>query len=676
MSSIPTNSIATTNPNPNQNSSSNQPQQSQQSQGTVTYHGTQEETASKQVNTSSPSASEDSNTNNTAFDATNNQGQLGSDGKASNLGNNTSNQTPGLQFTESQGGATAEGAVKDQFQQAGSNSAHGGNQISKKATDYISKSISQFGAMTLKVQPSVTKNSSSKQGGAMVNENSAPALPEPSSQLVKEAATPSLSDAAFATQSGDSPSDSPLSGKEAGTPSPSAAKETASSNVSQNIMQSKVGSQKGASSLTHAVSKTLSKGSSSGTKITSSSDTSSISEEDTTSGEDPLGSTPTNSQDTFNAYACLISEKSTSATDNLNDVTAQTVAEDFQSYIQKLSITNEQQQINTADTDNSNASHDSGKDSGLGIMTIVISSVEMAAGVALLCIPGCEVVGAMLIIGGVTGIVMTEDGTQIMNGVAKGIIDLCNESHIPISKSTADIVAEIVIFAAIIAIGICGGYASTASLAGDAVVDASTAADAGADAADAGTDAADAGTDAADAAGGLNASLEACANYLSTIVGDVGADAADAADAAEEGAEEGAEIAETAEAESAETTSNFAKLKNLRNSLAIYASPANSLGTSVMLATSCVQLGTGIFEDVMNERAAGWIQKADNAEANYIEDEAVVNLMESFIQNTNSIINNILKQVTDSINAASGTLANDSPSNPLNDLYIDLNKSA
>ena len=95
-----------------------------------------------------------------------------------------------------------------------------------------------------------------------------------------------------------------------------------------------------------------------------------------------------------------------------------------------------------------------------------------------------------------------------------------------------------------------------------------------------------------------------------------------------------------------------------------------------MLATSCVQLGTGIFEDVMNERAAGWIQKADNAEANYIEDEAVVNLMESFIQNTNSIINNILKQVTDSINAASGTLANDSPSNPLNDLYIDLNKSA
>ncbi len=669
MSSIPTNSIATTNPNPNQNSSSNQPQQSQQSQGTVTYHGTQEETASKQVNTSSPSASEDSNTNNTAFDATNNQGQLGSDGKASNLGNNTSNQTPGLQFTESQGGATAEGAVKDQFQQAGSNSAHGGNQISKKATDYISKSISQFGAMTLKVQPSVTKNSSSKQGGAMVNENSAPALPEPSSQLVKEAATPSLSDAAFATQSGDSPSDSPLSGKEAGTPSPSAAKETASSNVSQNIMQSKVGSQKGASSLTHAVSKTLSKGSSSGTKITSSSDTSSISEEDTTSGEDPLGSTPTNSQDTFNAYACLISEKSTSATDNLNDVTAQTVAEDFQSYIQKLSITNEQQQINTADTDNSNASHDSGKDSGLGIMTIVISSVEMAAGVALLCIPGCEVVGAMLIIGGVTGIVMTEDGTQIMNGVAKGIIDLCNESHIPISKSTADIVAEIVIFAAIIAIGICGGYASTASLAGDAVVDASTAADAGADAADA-------GTDAADAAGGLNASLEACANYLSTIVGDVGADAADAADAAEEGAEEGAEIAETAEAESAETTSNFAKLKNLRNSLAIYASPANSLGTSVMLATSCVQLGTGIFEDVMNERAAGWIQKADNAEANYIEDEAVVNLMESFIQNTNSIINNILKQVTDSINAASGTLANDSPSNPLNDLYIDLNKSA
>jgi hypothetical protein len=486
----------------------------------------------------------------------------------------------------------------------------------------------------------------------------------------------SSKDAAFATQSGDSPSDSPLSGKEAGTPSPSAAKETASSNVSQNIMQSKVGSQKGASSLTHAVSKTLSKGSSSGTKITSSSDTSSISEEDTTSDEDPLGSTPTNSQDTFNAYACLISEKSTSATDNLNDVTAQTVAEDFQSYIQKLSITNEQQQINTADTDNSNASHDSGKDSGLGIMTIVISSVEMAAGVALLCIPGCEVVGAMLIIGGVTGIVMTEDGTQIMNGVAKGIIDLCNESHIPISKSTADIVAEIVIFAAIIAIGICGGYASTASLAGDAVVDASTAADAGADAADAGTDAADAGTDAADAAGGLNASLEACANYLSTIVGDVGADAADAADAAEEGAEEGAEIAETAEAESAETTSNFAKLKNLRNSLAIYASPANSLGTYVMLAISCVQLGTGIFEDVMNERAAGWIQKADNAEANYIEDEAVVNLMESFIQNTNSIINNILKQVTDSINAASGTLANDSPSNPLNDLYIDLNKSA
>ncbi len=669
MSSIPTNSIATTNPNLNQNSSSNQPQQSQQSQGTVTYHGTQEETASKQVNTSSPSASEDSNTNNTAFDATNNQGQLGSDGKASNLGNNTSNQTAGLQFTESQGGATAEGAVKDQFQQAGSNSAHGGNQISKKATDYISKSISQFGAMTLKVQPSVTKNSSSKQGGAMVNENSAPALPEPSSQLVKEAATPSLSDAAFATQSGDSPSDSPLSGKEAGTPSPSAAKETASSNVSQNIMQSKVGSQKGASSLTHAVSKTLSKGSSSGTKITSSSDTSSISEEDTTSDEDPLGSTPTNSQDTFNAYACLISEKSTSATDNLNDVTAQTVAEDFQSYIQKLSITNEQQQINTADTDNSNASHDSGKDSGLGIMTIVISSVEMAAGVALLCIPGCEVVGAMLIIGGVTGIVMTEDGTQIMNGVAKGIIDLCNESHIPISKSTADIVAEIVIFAAIIAIGICGGYASTASLAGDAVVDASTAADAGADAADA-------GTDAADAAGGLNASLEACANYLSTIVGDVGDVGADAADAAEEGAEEGAEIAETAEAESAETTSNFAKLKNLRNSLAIYASPANSLGASVMLATSCVQLGTGIFEDVMNERAARWIQKADNAEANYIEDEAVVNLMESFIQNTNSIINNILKQVTDSINAASGTLANDSPSNPLNDLYIDLNKSA
>ena len=479
----------------------------------------------------------------------------------------------------------------------------------------------------------------------------------------------SSKDAAFATQSGDSPSDSPLSGKEAGTPSPSAAKETASSNVSQNIMQSKVGSQKGASSLTHAVSKTLSKGSSSGTKITSSSDTSSISEEDTTSDEDPLGSTPTNSQDTFNAYACLISEKSTSATDNLNDVTAQTVAEDFQSYIQKLSITNEQQQINTADTDNSNASHDSGKDSGLGIMTIVISSVEMAAGVALLCIPGCEVVGAMLIIGGVTGIVMTEDGTQIMNGVAKGIIDLCNESHIPISKSTADIVAEIVIFAAIIAIGICGGYASTASLAGDAVVDASTAADAGADAADA-------GTDAADAAGGLNASLEACANYLSTIVGDVGDVGADAADAAEEGAEEGAEIAETAEAESAETTSNFAKLKNLRNSLAIYASPANSLGASVMLATSCVQLGTGIFEDVMNERAARWIQKADNAEANYIEDEAVVNLMESFIQNTNSIINNILKQVTDSINAASGTLANDSPSNPLNDLYIDLNKSA
>jgi hypothetical protein len=156
MSSIPTNSIATTNPNPNQNSSSNQPQQSQQSQGTVTYHGTQEETASKQVNTSSPSASEDSNTNNTAFDATNNQGQLGSDGKASNLGNNTSNQTAGLQFTESQGGATAEGAVKDQFQQAGSNSAHGGNQISKKATDYISKSISQLGDMTLKVQPSVT----------------------------------------------------------------------------------------------------------------------------------------------------------------------------------------------------------------------------------------------------------------------------------------------------------------------------------------------------------------------------------------------------------------------------------------------------------------------------------------------------------------------------------------
>ncbi|MCF7729834.1 MAG: hypothetical protein K9M81_05650, partial [Chthoniobacterales bacterium] len=224
-----------------------QPSQQFQSQGSATGNGTQGNNIgnknSQDFSTSKTVETNNDNNNSASFNTSNTQSDSDSDGNTSIVTNNSNTSSTNEQsgaISDSQGGATAEGAINAQFQQAGSSqSLAGSGTISKQATDYISKSLaSNSSTMTLKVQAKVRGTA---QHSTLTNENSAPALPEPSSTLDEEPAEATPLESIFSSSS-NSGTSSPVKGNVESTatgkkltslesPSQSISTNTASSNV-------------------------------------------------------------------------------------------------------------------------------------------------------------------------------------------------------------------------------------------------------------------------------------------------------------------------------------------------------------------------------------------------------------------------------------------------------------
>jgi len=479
------------------------------------------------------------------------------------------------------------------------------------------------------------------------------------SKVGSQKGVPSSKDAAFATQSGDSPSDSPLSGKEAGTPSPSTAKEKASSNASENIIPSKIVSQKGITSF----NKALSKYSTTGSSITKSSKKNTISSnEDSTSNDDPLDSTPTSSQDKLNVYKILEYAGVITTQTQLDSVEGSVDGANADMAIQNSMLKNEESEINTYTQDKENAAKEGSKDASLNNITLWTGVAEMAVGAVVVCLSCFDFgltapLGVMLMVAGGTSIALAEEGPAIMKGIEEGLTIFFKAYGITLSPLALEIISIIVLMLAILAFTVATGGLATSALVADTLDNTATIA------ADVATTAADVATTAAEAASTyLEAGLSAMGRFFADTFPSID-ETIELSDSLESIEEIDAEVTLS---DGASTISNLkASLSGFASQLAALGVDANNVLKTAMIAAALLETAVSLSQAVFNYEVALFNKDAAVANADSIEDAAIANEMESFIQYINNSNKTILNDVTNIINEYGLTESGLAGSDPL-----------
>jgi hypothetical protein len=708
-----------------------QPSQQPQSQGQVPGNGTQVKAIGKKIGQdfSTSKTLESNSDNNASLNTSNTQSDSDSDGNTSIVTNNsnpssTSEQT-GM-ISESLGGATAQGAINEQFQQAGSSqSLAGSSTISKQATDYISKSLaSSSSTMTLKMQ---TKVLGTAQQSTLTNENFAPALPEPSNSTCEEAPQAMPSESVFSNSSNLGASSSvkgnvenTLTGKKSPTlESPSQsnstditqsnvvsqqsintfnkiapsvyAKSTAQASVSQNTSKSTTpdNTPKNISVQSNKSVPPISPKTSSSTKKTSTQEATTT---ESTSSEDVLGSGQSESVDALNVYEVLENAGVVTTQSQLKSVSAAVAGANAQETIQQAEIANQETQINNYVQQQEQAASQANKTSGLGNLGPILGGIMIALG-AIVCVASvfdCGVtapLGVGLMLGGAGFIALSEEGPEITNAIAESLTHIFSAFGIQLSPLVSQILATIVEMVALVAITVMSGgalagadaaaAAGTAVEAGTAAADTADAGTAAADTADAGTTTADAAdtttvtnvgsneTEATITASSLKSGLSGMSKFLEETFPSLAKKTATTATKETELTSLSATSTEAGTTTSTEMEKASSAITTLASTLKSVMPNALS---AIMVGSALVQVALSVFEAVNNYKVAQFQQGARDALAAANMDTAVINQMQDFIDLTNTFNQTMLKDASNVINEYGSTLSGFSSANPLDNL--------